>query len=273
MQMMTKTLTAITALALMSGHSQAAVLFADDFNRANNTDLNAVTTGKSGTLGALNWAKRTVTGTSTPKAEVNSNKILLGESGSASAGLGIAYVNHNFTDALIATNGQFSVSVDLASVTSSGNTRFSGFGVGNSKAELDAWTSNLPSGSFTSDFFMGYDPTSAGTAVGTYIYKNGTTQDYYSSTARAVGTTLSATFSFANFNSGTTVNYQAFINGSSVKTGSFTWSGTNENYIFLYSNYTNNSGLMDNFEVSVIPEPGSLLLLGLGGLLALRRRR
>jgi hypothetical protein len=50
------------------------------------------------------------------------------------------------------------------------------------------------------------------------------------------------------------VNYEAFINAGSVKTGSFTWSGTNENYMILYSNYTGNNGLVDNFEVSAFAD-------------------
>ena len=32
---------------------------------------------------------------------------------------------------------------------------------------------------------------------------------------------------------GATVNYEAFINGGSVRTGSFIWSGTDENYLNL----------------------------------------
>lgn len=265
-----KILASCVALGLLAGSAQATTLFADNFNRSNNTDLNASTTGKSGSLGALDWIEKT----SAAVAEIESNKIKLGEPAGGGAGWAIAYPNYNFTDATISSNGQFTVSVDLGNNTSaSGSVRFLGFGVGNSLAEMTGWSSNNPTSTFTSDFFMGYDPTSGGTAVGTYIFKNGTTQDFYNSATRAIGTTLSATFTFGDFNSGSTVNYEAFIDGSSVKTGSFTWSGTNENYLFLYSNYSGGRGQLDNFEVSTVPEPASLTLIGLGGLLITRRRR
>lgn len=220
----------------------------------------------------MNWIEQSG-GAAGVTAEVNGNNILLGETAGAGGGYAIAYPDYNFSDALIASNGSFTVSVDLASVTTTGNTRFADFGVGNSLAEVAGWSVNNPTSSFTSDFFMGYDPTSAGTAVGTYVFKNSTTQDFYDNTARTAGLTLSATFTFADLNSGSTVNYEAFIDGGSVKSGSFTWSGTNENYIFLYSNYAGGNGRLDNFEVSSIPEPGSLALLGLGGLALIGRRR
>lgn len=259
----------VMATSPFTASSGAATLFADTFDRANNTDLNAASTGKSGTLGALDWIEQSSGAT----AEVSNSQILLGETAGGGGGWAIAYPDYNFSDALIASNGNLTVTMDLASVSSTGNIRFAGFGVGNSSAELAAWAFNNPTSTFTSDFFMGYDPTGAGTAVGTYIFKNGTTQDFYNSTARTVGTTLSATFTFADLNAGSTVNYEAFINGASVKTGSFTWSGTNENYIFLYSNYTGSNGRIDNFAVSTVPEPSGLAMLGLGGLALIGRRR
>lgn len=262
----------VMAASPFTASSGAATLFADTFDRANNTDLNAASTGKSGTLGALDWIERSG-GAAGVTAEVNNNNILLGETAGGGGGWAIAYPDYNFSDALIASNGNLTVTMDLASVTTTGNTRFAGFGVGNSLAELNAWAHNNPTSTFTSDFFMGYDPTGAGTAVGTYVFKNSTTQDFFNSTARTAGTTLSATFSFDDLNSGSTVNYEAFINGASVKTGSFTWSGTNENYIFLYSNYTGSNGRIDNFAVSTVPEPSGLAMLGLGGLALIGRRR
>jgi hypothetical protein len=251
--------------------ASATTLFADSFDRGDNTNLNASTTGKSGSLGALDWIEKSSSAT----AEINSNRILLGETGGAGGGWAIAYPNHNFNDALISSNGEFTVSADLGGVSSSGNVRFAGFGAGNSLTDLSNWSSNNPTSTFTSDFFMGYDPTSGGTAVGTYIFKSGTTQDFYDNQSRTEGTTLSATFTFADFNAGSTVNYEAFINGTSVKTGSFTWSGDNENYLFLYSNYSNSNGRLDNFEVSTVPEPTSAALFGLGllGLIGFGRRR
>src|SRR5690606_36716284 len=43
--------------------------------------------------------------------------------------------------------------------------------------------------------------------------------------------TVTVEFTLADFNAGSTVNYEVFHNDIMRGTGSFTWSGTNENYI------------------------------------------
>jgi len=120
--------------------------------------------------------------------------------------------------------------------------------------------------------FFGYDPTGT-TEVKIFL---GGTEAYQQTIDLSAGGTLSARFyGFSDFNSGTTVNYEAFINGGlPVATGNFTWSGTNENYINLYSNYTDDNARLDNFEVIAVPEPSSLAMLCMSsvGLYLLRRR-
>lgn len=272
------TLAVVAVLAIFTASdAEAAVLFGDTFDRADSSDLNASATGKSGTLGALNWVEVVSGG----NPAIDSNQMRFGESGGGGGGWTIAYVDHNFTDAPISTGGEFTVSVDLVGpVASGGGTRFTGFAVGNSKAEMDGWSSNNPTTTFTSDFFFGYDTTGTNEVK---VFINGTTQDYQQGINLDSGGALSVNFSsITDFNSGSTVNYEAFINGGSVKTGSFTWSGTNENYMALYSNYTSNQGLVDNFEVTAItaappavPEPSTFALaaLGLLGLIGFGFRR
>ena len=257
-------------LMICCAHASAATLFADNFNRPDNTNLNASTSGQSGILSTLNWVEVKSGGEPT----ITGSTLRLGETG-AGGGWSTAYADHNFTDAIITSGGEFTVSLELVSLGSTGTTRFTGFTVGNSKAELDAWTSNNPTNaSWSSDFFIGYDPSGAG-STGVYIYSNGTDFGSDNNISLSGGEILSVRFSGINdFNASSSINYEAFVDGgTAIATGSFTWSGNNQNYISLYSNYSSMQGVIDNFEVTAIPEPGSFLLGSLGLMILVMRRR
>ena len=183
------------ALIIAAGFSladsaQALTLFADNFNRDDNTSLNALDTGKAGALGALDWVEQNSGG----GAAITTNAVRIGETGGG-GGWAISYVDHNFVDSSISSSGTFTVSLDLvAPITSRGSVRFTGFGVGHSQAELDAWSTNQPT-SFDSDFFFGYD--TAGTnEVKTFV--NGTEDYQQGINLDTTGGTLSVAFTNVN---------------------------------------------------------------------------
>jgi M6 family metalloprotease-like protein/uncharacterized repeat protein (TIGR02543 family) len=227
--------------------STSGVLFADNFNRSGNTNLNAAITGKSGTLGTLNWTEKTINGAATtiPTVDINNSGLRINNGTGDNGGSvgGFAWVNQNFIGL-----SQFTVSVDIAASTSGGDGRNSGFSIGQSLAELNARTN---AGASPADLHVGWD--NYGATTGVVIYKNGSSQGYFGSGLSAPDT-LSATFTFANMNAGTTVNYEVFLNGASITTGTTTWSGTNENYINLQSNTTEDTRF-DNFQISGVVVP------------------
>ena len=259
----------LAGFALTVPAHATVLLFADNFDRPDNTDLNASTAGQSGSVSPLTWVEKVASANEDPV--IDTNRLRFGD-GLAGGGWSVAYPDHNFIDSAITTSGEFTVTVDLAGAANRGGTRFNGFAVGHSQAEVDGWAANNPA-NFDSDFFFGLDTTGSG-SFGFYTYENGT-QKLLSATVPAGGTAeLSVNFTgFSDFNSGTTVSYEALIDGTSAGSGTFNWSGTNENYIALYSNFNNNNALQDNFAVSTIPEPSSLALLSFLSLLAARRRR
>ena len=231
------------------------MLVFDNFNRANNTDLDAESTESV--------APHLISGKKTPArglSEIVNNKLQLGET-SAADGWSIAWVDYNFAydSQVMANAGEFTVSVDIFDLGTGGGTRFSGFGVGNAIIDLADWSANTPN-NFTSDFFIGYDPTGT-TEV--KIFHGGT--EAYQQTINfhlLVRTSSVRFYGFSDFNAGTSVSYEASINESIVTTGTFAWSDTNENLINLYSNYTNHTAQFDDFlEISTVPEPSSYALL------------
>ncbi len=241
------------------------LLFADTFDRANSstTDgsaLNESTVGKSGSLGALTWTGRTALLATGNIVDINGSRLRMDAVDTNGANGGLAYISdHNFIDASIKTAGTFKVSIDISSVSSSGESRVLGFGIGQSLAELGALASVSASG-YPSDVYIGYD--GIGTTQGIAVFHNGTNVTS-PLLAFPVGTpsrpdTLSAVFTFANMNAGTQLNYAIFLDGSPVGTGSTTWGATDQNYISVTSTYSNPS-TFDNFVVTV---PGPPIIVG-----------
>lgn len=222
----------------------AKELFRDTFNRANSTDLNSLPTGKyrsHSPTGALSWVQ--VSG-GAGGSEILTNSLKMGDNG-AGADWAIAYVDHNFIDAEIIANEKFTVEADVSITGTAGGTRFVGFGLGIDKATLDAWSANNPS-IFDIDFFIGYDPTGTKEVK---IFADGVEVHQQAFNLDAGGNLKVVFTNVLNFDASTTINYEAFVDDVSIKTGTFDWSGTDENYITTYSNISTDGGIIDNFKV------------------------
>ena len=149
--------------------------------------------------------------------------------------------------------GGFSISIDLEHYSTAGTIRHLGIAVGMSKAEAEGWAHNVPTGFTYADLFVGYRGNQSAIQVfenGTEVINNATAGD-----ASTLPKKLKIDFTCSDFNVGSTVNYKVTFGGAAMGTGSFTWSGTNENYIGVYSNLfpaSGTTGQLDDFSVSAL---------------------
>jgi hypothetical protein len=243
--------------------NEAEMLFGDSFNREDGDDLDASGRGKYGSLGALTYTPVIIDDPLTAglaNIELTSGQLLL-ESNENPGGSGaLVYLNHNFTDAAIASAGGFSVTVDLNAFLSGGS-RFMSVAMGQTNIDLDGQTSASPAGS-AGDLAVAYRGTTTSGSPGLFIYNNGVLNSGESVTTAlpATPTKMRIDCTVPDFNSGSTVTYSVFFDDSvtALTSGSFTWSGTNENYISLSSNLilTSQPGerhaLFDNLQIRTL---------------------
>ena len=85
--------------------------------------------------------------------------------------------------------------------------------------------------------------------------------------------TMRVDYALYDFNAGSTANYEAYLGNDLITSGSFTWTGTDENYIGIFTNLSGRQARMDNLTITAIPEPATMALLALGGLAVIRRRK
>lgn len=267
---------ALIFAGLLTGHGQET-LFRDTFDRPDNRNIDAVLTGITDGTGAplpadgvyrQPWldpnSRPPAHGVPDGDATNGGGAQILGSAFQVKYGTGTAnaFVNHNFTNAAILTSGGFSVSLDVTAYSQTTNGQGGGFAIGMSQAEAEG----------TADAFSGASRMTGafGTALGDAVPpqvasdfwvalrgnnslvwggKSGTIAGV-SGLAAKTGT-VSVSFTVTSFAAGSTVGYEVFLDGTSRGTGSFTWSGTNENHIGI-DGRDSTSVTVDNFAVATL---------------------
>jgi hypothetical protein len=289
----------LLALPLMQASVHGAVLFADDFNRPDSRNIDGSLSGITDNTGSALGANGVYThGWIDPNNDDPINGVQDGNAANGGgsqiltstmqlavgAGTSNTFVNHNFVNASILSAGGFSVSFDLGGFNQTGIQQGGGFAIGMSQSQASATGDafDLATSKMTGAF---HDTSTVGATVPTnvasdfWIALRGNGSLVWGSgdgniAGLVVGSktgSVDVDFYFADFNSGSLVNYEVFFNGTLQGTGSFDWTGSNENFIGLDAR--DNTGVtFDNFSIETVPEP-SAALLSLAGLAGLLRRR
>lgn len=266
----------VAALALYAPSTSAAVLFSDTFDRANSRNIDGSLTGIANNTGTVlgidgvythafidplnndpNNGIQDGNAADGGGAQIISNTLQL----AVGAGTSNAYVNHNFTNASILSDGAFRVSLDVTGYNQTSNQQGGSFAIGMSQTEAnsggDAFGSSggayqaafNGTNSAVSDFWVGLR------GNGTVAWGGGGVSPTVSVVAVGSKTgTISANFGVSSFNAGSSVNYEIFYNGGSIGVGSFQWSETNANYIGLDAR-DNTAVSLDNFLIETSAPP------------------
>jgi len=258
-----------TALFSYVGAANAVVLIHDNFNTTNTGMNDDLATRQTGSLAQTTWnLNSTADGRS---ASISNNTMVVRASASAGTTNNSAMVslNHSFTDAAIINAGGFTVSFDMKQDF---NNSLLSFGLGLSDAgRNETGSANNAHNRASTDWGFSYYQNNNQT----FVAVDGVSVLNF--TPVPVGTWFNVTIDVttANFNSGTTATVNFFINDVLIDGNrSFTWDGDGTNYLALSGYRGNNPDLaIDNFSVTVVPEPTTALLGGLGMLFLLRRRR
>ena len=231
--------------------STTTILFSDSYDRADNTDIDADSTGMAGTQAPMTYVEAFEGSGAATSIQVLSNELDVANG----VGMGSLYLDHNFTEASILSDDGFSVSLEVVSINPAGDdfaNRWGGFGVGLTAAEAaaagdlnDSATTLRGGGSATGvcDFYV-----DIAQDQNLRMWNNGTLLNTIAIGAAAG--TITVEFLVSDFNAGSSVTADVYYNGALVDTQSFTWDNTDTNYIGISGRTGGVGVLLDNLAIA-----------------------
>jgi hypothetical protein len=244
-------------------------LFSDSFNRANNTNIDASSTGMSGTLWPMVYVEREeVLHANVTEAlllsNIENNQLHLADGPNMS----VVYLDHNFTDAAILAAGGMKIGLTILSNdgTLVDGGRYIGFGVGSTLAQASIAQFDFTTGAASafrgsvssstaghSDFYVDWN-----TKGYLDVFKNGPTsmggQNYtIPGMALSGNDRLELELAISDFNSGSTVYANILWNSTIVHSTSFQWDYTNANYIGITVRQNDAGFTVDDLEITAAP--------------------
>ncbi len=253
---------AVLAMAAATRVEAQTTFFADTFDRADNTILDAATNGMSGllissgamTAGAGNiWVTPDDNSLNTNDTLITVNTLKMG--GNAHT----VQLFNNFNYANLVSNGTVSVSVDLKGIPTGspgGVERYIGLGIGFSYAEgntvADRRLNNIAD-LFVDESMDGQIRVYDGAASNRVVNTPDATVDLNLGATTFIPGTLRVDLTITNTAVGSKVTYNVLFNASPVVSGrSFVWSGNNEFYVGMEER-SGAAVTNDNFTISANP--------------------
>jgi hypothetical protein len=253
----------LSVSSAMAGYP-GTVLFSDNYNRPNNTDIDASSVGMSGTLSPMVYMETFEGSGVNTSIQIASNQLNVAFGPQMSN----LYLNHLFTDSAILAAGGFSISLDVVSINTADDTpnRYGGFGVGMTQAQAAAagdigtsTTTMRGGGAATgvADFFVD-------TALDNNlrIWNNGILRNTIN-VGSYIGT-IKTEFYLSDFNAGSLVTAVVYFNGVQVDVQTFTWDNTDSNYVGISGRAPANGVVLDNLTIAAcyserasVPYPAS----------------
>jgi len=264
---------ASVSLFLVNDLHAQTILFSDTFNRADNADIDASSTGMSGTAAPITYWESDPDAGDENLTQVTNNVLYMAYGANASL---VGLQSHNFVDSQILADGGFRVSMDIQNLgIATDNERWCGFGVGVSSNELanmqlDYNSSAGPRGRTGSaytgvaDFFVCYTPNSGGDVQIFLQASASMVQQVDVNVGDLIGSSaqLRADFYPEGFGAADNVDVYVYLNSSLVIHTNFTWTDANENYLAV-SARQGNGFIVDNLLVETV-SAGSAPLVWVG---------